>query len=379
LRILYVASDQVVPGATGGSVHVLEVARGLARLGHEVHAVVHRRDGEAAREQDQDVHWHRVRWRPAHRFFRFRARPAIEALAEELRPQIVMERYYNFGGEGIATAHARRIPSLLEVNSPVLDHPGSLKGALDAALVVRPLRRRRERMCRQASALVAPLTEIVPEFARARTRRVTWGANVEAFHPSRRSPALRAEWGAGEEAMVVAFAGSFRAWHGVPVLEAAARRLRHRRDIVFVLAGGSETGPGRDYNGRRLGPVPYERMPELLASADVGVAPYDTARLAQLRLGFYWSPLKVFEYMASGLPTVTIPRAPLTEIVRAEHEGLHVPEADPEALAAALERLAADAAGRRAMGGSARARVAELYSWERHCHQLQELMRELIS
>jgi hypothetical protein len=38
VRILYVASDQVVPGRTGGSVHVLEVARGLAALGHDVSA-----------------------------------------------------------------------------------------------------------------------------------------------------------------------------------------------------------------------------------------------------------------------------------------------------------------------------------------------------
>jgi glycosyltransferase involved in cell wall biosynthesis len=175
------------------------------------------------------------------------------------------------------------------------------------------------------------------------------------------------------------FAGSFRPWHGVPVLEEAARLLMRRHDIVFLLAGGDRAAPGGGYHGRRLGRVPYARMPELLASADVGVAPYDTARLGQLQLGFYWSPLKVFEYMASGLPTVTIARAPLTEIVREAEEGLHVPEADPEALAAAIERLADDPAARARMGESARARVVELYSWERHCRQLDALLRELVA
>ena len=143
MKILYVASDQAVPGATGGSVHVLEVARGLARRGHEVHAVV-RADGRAPREEEQGLVWHRVRWIPAHPFFRFRARPAVEAIAEAVRPAAIMERYYNFGGEGVRTASRRGIPSLLEVNSPVVDHPGSLKAALDALLVVRPLRRYRE-------------------------------------------------------------------------------------------------------------------------------------------------------------------------------------------------------------------------------------------
>ena len=377
MKLLYVASDQVVPGTTGGSVHVLAVAQGLARLGHEVHTVVHRQDGAPAREESEGVHWHRVRWSPPHRFFRFRARPAVEALADEVRPQAVMERYYNFGGEGILTAHARRLPSVLEVNSPLLDHRRSLKAALDAALLVRPLRRHRERLCRLASALVSPLPEIVPDFARSKTRRVSWGADVEAFHPDRRQASLRAEWGLPEGALAVVFAGSFRPWHGVHVLEEAARLLARRPDIFFVLAGGAEAAPARGYRGRRLGPLPYLSMPALLASCDVGVAPYDTRRLAQLELGFYWSPLKIFEYMASGLPTITIDRTPLDEIVREGQEGLHVREADPAALAAAIERLAGDDAARRAMGEKARRRVVELYSWQHHCQQLQELLLEI--
>ena len=76
MKVLYVASDQVVPGTTGGSVHVLEVARGLARRGHEVDVIV-RRDAAAAALPDADgVRWHRISWWPAHRFFRFRARRA---------------------------------------------------------------------------------------------------------------------------------------------------------------------------------------------------------------------------------------------------------------------------------------------------------------
>ena len=41
MTILYVATDQRVPGRVGGSVHVTAVARGLAALGHDVHVVNH--------------------------------------------------------------------------------------------------------------------------------------------------------------------------------------------------------------------------------------------------------------------------------------------------------------------------------------------------
>jgi glycosyltransferase involved in cell wall biosynthesis len=267
----------------------------------------------------------------------------------------------------------------LEVNSPVVDHPGSAKGVLDALSVVARCDGWRERLCREATALVAPLPDIVPAFARAKTETVTWGANVRDFSPSRRSDAVRRELGIPDGALAVVFSGSFRPWHGVHVLEDAARALRHRDDVFFVLVGGPAAGEADGYRGRHLGAIPYERMPDVLASSDVGVAPYDTARLRQLRLGFYWSPLKIFEYMASGLPVVTIARPPLDEIVRAERDGLHVREADPADLARAIERLAADAEARARMGQSGRERVVERYSWDRHCEQLEGVLRRIAS
>ena len=381
MKILYVASDQRVPGSTGGSVHVLEVATGLAARGHDVHVVVHENNGQPRKERRDGVSWHRVRWSPDHPFFRFRAAHAVESLAAEIRPQVLMERYYNFGGEGITVAHRMRIPSMLEVNSPVLDHPGSLKGALDTLLLVRPMRRRRERLCREATAIVSPLVEIVPEFARAKTERVTWGANVDAFRPAPENrEATRRRLGIPTDAVVVLFSGSFRPWHGVHVLEDAARLQVDRKDIFFLLVGGGGIeAPGQGYHGRRLGAVPYASMPEVVAAADIGVAPYDTARLAQLRLGFYWSPLKIFEYMACGLPTVTVPRFPLTEIVREGSEARHVKEADPVDLARVIVELADAPEERRRLGANARERVVEHYSWAAHCGQLESILARMAS
>jgi starch synthase len=377
VRILYVASDQQVPGRTGGSVHVLEVARGLAALGHEVHAVVGCTEGEPEVETAGGVVWHRIHWSPPVRYFRFRARKAVAQIAAAFRPEVVIERYYNFGGEGLAVARDRGLPSLLEVNSPVVDHAGSWKARLDGVMG-RPLRRYRETLCRWATALISPIPEIVPAFARERTEIVTWGANVTAFHPAKRSKERRRALGIPDDAVAVLFSGSFRPWHGVHVVEAAARLLSDRSDLYFVFVGGPISGDADGFRGRRLGTVAYESMPEIVASADIGVAPYDPSRLKQLRLGFYWSPLKIFEYMASGLPTVTITRPPLTEIVREGEDGLHVPEGDPRALALALTRLAGDGALRARMGASARARVVERYSWERHCTQIEGVLRRIV-
>jgi glycosyltransferase involved in cell wall biosynthesis len=379
VRLLYVASDQALPGTTGGSVHVLEVARGLAARGHELHVVIRRATGQPAEEFADGVTWHRIHWWPPHRLFRWRAFATVAAVADRVRPDAVIERYYNFGGEGITVATRREIPSLIEVNSPLLNHPGSLKALLDKALLWRPMQRYRESLCRQAAALVAPLPEIVPLWARDKTETVTWGADVERFHPHRRRAEVRRAWGAPDDAVVVLFSGSFRPWHGVHVLEQAARLLASRADLFFVLAGGGDVGDGQSYRGRRLGAVPYQSMPEIVAAADVGVAPYDTQQLGQLQLGFYWSPLKIFEYMASGLPTVTIPRPPLTEIVRDGQEGCFFREGDAQSLAYVLGRLADDAVLRRRLGSSARERVVARYSWTRHCEQLEQVLMRITS
>jgi glycosyltransferase involved in cell wall biosynthesis len=81
--------------------------------------------------------------------------------------------------------------------------------------------------------------------------------------------------------------------------------------------------------------------------------------------------------MAGGLPVITIPCPPLTAIVRAGEEGLHVKEADPGALADAIAGLAADGARRAAMGKRARARVVERYSWACHCEQLERVLARI--
>ena len=75
-----------------------------------------------------------------------------------------MERYYNFGGEGMVAAHRTDALAVLEVNAPVVDHPGSTKRLLDRALLAEPMRRWREWQCRAADLIVTPSAAIVPDF-----------------------------------------------------------------------------------------------------------------------------------------------------------------------------------------------------------------------
>jgi len=380
VRLLYCAIDQTVPGTTGGSVHVTAVAEGLAALGHEVHVLV--TPGSGAFPAGPPVN--PVRWIPmapplGAKQLRWMRTSAVRRLVETLRPDVVMERYYNFGGEGVLSADAAHARTILEVNAPVIDHEGSTKARVDRALVFEPMRRWREHICARADLIVTPSAAILPRDTPARkVVRVEWGADTDRFHPGAGGTSAFSR----PAATVAIFAGAFRSWHGAINLVRAIRQLqaRGRTDIGAVLVGdGPElsavrteaaTVPGIVITGA----VPHAQMPACLAAADIGVAPFEISAHRPLSLGFYWSPLKIFEYMAAGLPVVAPAVDRIPQLVGNNQEGLLYDPASHDALAGVLEALS-DSERRRTLGLAARERAVREYSWTAHCEALDRAMK----
>ena len=156
-------------------------------------------------------------------------------------------------------------------------------------------------------------------------------------------------------------------------------RERGRDDVSAVLVGDGPELPRVRHAAARLdgvacvGAVPHDAMPACLAAADIGAAPFDVGAHAPLSLGFFWSPLKVFEYMAAGLPVVAPAIDRLGRIVRNDREGVLYDARVPGALAAAIETLC-DPVRRQRLGAAARARVVEHFGWESHCKGLAEVI-----
>jgi glycosyltransferase involved in cell wall biosynthesis len=379
VRIVYAALDQRVPGTTGGSVHVTAVAEGLAALGHEVHVLTTPGTGPFPSGL---ARWHAMAPPLGLRHLRVLRADAVRAFAEGAGAEVIIERYHNFGGEGMRAAKVIGALAVLEVNAPVVDYPGSPKARLDKALVLEPMRRWRDRQCRMADLLVTPAAEILPAFVpRDRVVEIEWGADTDRFEPGAKGPTPFAK---RPGTILAVFAGAFRAWHGAVSLVRAVRELRSagRHDIDAVLIGdGPELARVRaeaaGLDGITLtGALEHDRMPACLAAADIGVAPFDIQAHPPLQLAFYWSPLKIFEYMAAGLPVVApdIPR--LASILGSGQQGLlYDPEA-PRALADTLARLAGDDVERRRLGAAARARVCQEFSWAAHCRTLDGAIRQ---
>lgn len=383
MRILYVAIDQTVPGTTGGSTHVQAVTQALARLGHEVHVATRPGPPAAGPLPQSTVSWHALSAPLGLPHLRLLRTGTIRRLATRLRPDVVIERYHNFGGEGLLAARHGNRMSVLEVNSAVVDYTGSPKRMLDRAMVVEPMRRWRDWQCRQADLIVTPVRSILPPWvAPSRILEAEWGADTQAFTPTATGP-LPFTRDPGD--IVVVFAGAFRAWHGVMALVDAMATLE-ARGLPFraVLIGdGPEAGRVRAQIAtlglRRVsavGALPHARLPAALAAADIGAAPFDLAGHAPLRDEFFWSPLKVFEYMASGLPIIAPDITRLRALIG--DAGLLYDPAAPGALAGAIEALA-DPARRLALSRLARDRAVRGFSWDAHARLLSEAFESALT
>lgn len=115
-----------------------------------------------------------------------------------------------------------------------------------------------------------------------------------------------------------------------------------------------------------------------MARAHVGLAPFNPAGFSALQLGFFWSPIKIWEYAAAGLAVVTSDIPELRARVPEAASWFHQPGAVDE-LAGMLVRLDRERATVRAMGEAGRRVAEERYTWDRQAVKLVGILHEAIA
>ena len=197
----------------------------------------------------------------------------------------------------------------------------------------------------------------------ARTLVVPNGSDPELYTPD--APVVKRLAGAGDDLFNVLWIGSsYVEWHNFKLLGDAAQIIWDRgntQNIVFHLIGQGMSKMGEmPANVHYYGVEDYEKLPQWMSAMDVGLCLYRPGPAD------YSSPLKVFDYMSSGLAVVAT-RQPQTEQLLTElgtPELLMSPD-DPKALADTLEKLAADRGRVKEISGRARDLSVKKYTWRR--------------
>jgi glycosyltransferase involved in cell wall biosynthesis len=192
------------------------------------------------------------------------------------------------------------------------------------------------------------------------------GVDTDHFRPLDRDPALAEELGLTGK-FVVGWSGSFRGFHGLQQALAAMEILaQDHPDVVLVLFGDGQERRSLEAEvlARQLpsvifaGSVPFEQMPRHLALCDAALV------LAPSTGPFHYSPVKLREYLACGLPVVAHAAGELAVELRPDHHALLVERGRPHALASALIRLREDRALRERLGREGRQLARARWSWE---------------
>ncbi|ROU00156.1 glycosyltransferase family 4 protein [Histidinibacterium lentulum] len=364
MRIAYVCTDPGIPvfGTKGASIHVQEMLRAFVSLGAEVTLLSPRLEGtppgDLARVATAPLPL------PRKGNAEDRARDALALNAEvvsSLRAagplDMIYERHALYAHAAMETARDLSVPGLLEVNAPLSEEQARHR------TLARP--EAAEASARRAMEAAHAITAVSPAVA-AHCRSL--GGRIVEVVPNAISPDRFPEVARPEGAFTVGFLGSLKPWHDVDSAIAALAILREEvpdarlviigdgpeRDRLVTLAADLGVADAVEFTGA----VAPDSVPGQLARLHVGLAPYPASE------NFYFSPLKIYEYMAAGLAVVTSRSGHLPEVVDHGRTGLLTAPGDRRALAAALADLARDPARREALGREARAEVLATRTWD---------------
>lgn len=379
-RVLYVCADRGIPlgGTKGASIHVREFIEALAAEGFVTTAAVRRREAAAAalpcRARILQAATATATATPAVQEAREHALCAsfagqLAAWHAEQPFDFVYERYSLWSTAGLDFARAAGLPFVLEVNAPLVAEAGAWR-ALQLPALAREVEARLFSEADQVVAVSAAVRDHILGVAPgARVTVLPNGVDTIRIRPGEAEPAWRERVSGGNaSARVVGFVGRVRPWHGVDKLVGAVARAR-RADPSLHLCVVGDLGDLADTLAAKcreegvtdavtfLGAVSPDSVAGALQAMDVVAAPYPD--LAD----FYFSPLKLFEYMAAGKPIVASATGQIVDVIEDGRTGLLVPPGDEAALADAIGRLFADPGLAARLGGEARLEAERSHRW----------------
>ncbi|HPL95306.1 MAG TPA: glycosyltransferase family 4 protein [bacterium] len=147
------------------------------------------------------------------------------------------------------------------------------------------------------------------------------GVDLDEFNLKENKIELRQSLKLPLDKKIILYVGHLYYWKGIEVILALAEKFKSNSEIVFVIAGGTKTDletyqkiitDKKITNLLLLGLQPHDRIPALLKCADLLLLP-NTSVTEESKS--QTSPIKMFEYMASGVPILASDLPSIKEVL----------------------------------------------------------------
>ena len=381
-----------VPGGKGASVHLQAITRALADVGHQVQLVAvgsHEPPPSSLVEAVEDLvllpHPGRLEGLARERQkikFNDQLVTQVADRVERFGPDTLYERLSLFGDCGLRLGERTGATHVVEVNALLAREDAAWRGLHLSALATEL----EATVLRAADLCVAVSDELASQVRSVaplqRTAVVPNGVDTAAFRDLPSKAASRRRFGLPAEARIAVFVGVLRPWHGVDVAIRALGTLVTQDDLLLVVAGDGAMRPeleqlatasGVGGRVRFLGQLDHGEVPALLAAADVALAPYPAMP------DFSFSPLKLYEYLAAGVPIVASDIGQIRELLGPGTYGTLVTPGDVDELATAIDDVSRQAQRVRRAAEAGRALALRSHGWDDRARTITCLIEEVRS
>lgn len=142
-----------------------------------------------------------------------------------------------------------------------------------------------------------------------------------------------------KDKLKVGYVGSNFVGKGWEIIEKLPSKSQNEFHIYGFLNEKNEFS-----NAYYYGKIPYSQIPDALDTFDIGLLPNQPSVIVanNSEIGKYTSPMKLFEYMASGKVIIASDIPVIREILKDNYNAILVPHNKPEAWIAAITKLNAD-------------------------------------
>ncbi len=379
MNILYISADRGIPvrGMKGAAVHIRSLCAAFAESGHSVTLLTPRPGplpGQGIRaniihvplpDGDQDGETRAI----------VHADDLYAAASKELRRgnyDFIYERYSLWSDVGGRLAEATGLPFVLEVNAPLLEEAARFR-TLENVGKAREVELRQVMQAKVVSVVSEPLAAYVRARGAAPENILVLPNGVDPvhFHPAVRGGRIHHRYGLNRK-KIIGFAGRARPWHDLETLLAAFAQIQETDPSTHLLLVGQmpdDLDQKLDSLGIRdavtaTGVIPHKEVPEHIAAMDVAVSSHAALD------GFYFSPLKLFEYMACGVPVVAADTGQPAELIEPGVNGERYRPGDPDDLARKIGKLLTNPEYANELAWNGAVLVLGNYTWERNAREV---------